>query len=233
MGQGRSRKAPVKSPQGDLASRLAADRARALEQFPVSREIAARLDRFAALLLQWQATTNLVAPSTLPHLWTRHIADSLQLVDLAPQGRAWIDLGAGGGFPGLVVAIALSETPGVLVHLVESNGKKAAFLREAVRITGAPARVHAQRISDFAQQFEGAIDVVTARALAPLEILLREAYPVLKTGAQALFLKGQDVEAELTQAAKYWTMTATLHQSRTDPAARIVCLTAVSPRSTG
>ena len=93
-----------------------------------------------AMLLQWQATTNLVAPSTLPELWTRHIADSLQLLPLAPDAKHWVDLGSGGGFPGLVIACALADTPGTVVHLVESNLKKAAFLREAARITGAPAR---------------------------------------------------------------------------------------------
>src|ERR1700733_7296679 len=125
---------------------LAADRTRALALTPVSRETTDRLDRFVALLSAWQQRINLIAPSTAPQLWTRHIADSLQLLALAPEARIWADLGTGAGFPGLVLACALADTPGACVHLVESSTKKAAFLREAVRATGAPAVVHAVRI---------------------------------------------------------------------------------------
>ena len=124
----------------DLPS--ASDKAAALALTPVSRETEARLDRYVDLLVEWQAKTNLVAPSTLPHLWTRHISDSLQLLDLAPSAKIWVDLGSGGGFPGVVLACALAETPGANVHLVERNAKKAAFLREAVRVTSAAATVH-------------------------------------------------------------------------------------------
>src|ERR1700730_12269177 len=158
---------------------LSADRARALEATPVSRETAARLDRFVELLLEWQQRLNLIARSTEPKLWTRHVADSLQLVALAPQARTWADLGSGAGFPGLVIACALADTPGGRVHLVESNGKKAAFLREAVRIAGAPAVVHGVRIADFAANSPEPIEVVTARALAPLPELLAAAFPLL------------------------------------------------------
>jgi 16S rRNA (guanine527-N7)-methyltransferase len=201
---------------------LAADRARALALAPVSRETEARLDRFVAVFMQWQRRINLVAPSTEPKLWTRHIADSLQLLALAPDARIWVDLGSGGGFPGLVIACALAETPGALVHLVESNTKKAAFLREATRLTGAPAVVHAQRVADFVHDPPGSIDVVTARALAPLAKLLVEASPLLKKGAIGLFPKGQDVGAELTEVTKYWKTQLSLVPSRTDSAAKIV-----------
>ena len=112
---------------------LAADRAHALRLTPVSRETLARLDALVEVLLLWRKKTNLVSLSTLPQLWTRHIADSLQLLDLAPKARTWVDLGSGAGFPGLVIACALAETPGAKVHLVESNTRKAAFLREATR----------------------------------------------------------------------------------------------------
>jgi 16S rRNA (guanine527-N7)-methyltransferase len=207
------------------AKNLAADRARALALIPVSRETTARLDRFVAVLLRWQATTNLVASSTLPRLWTRHVADSLQLVALAPDARVWVDLGAGGGFPGLVIACALADVPGACVHLVESNRKKAAFLREAARAASAPAIVHALRIEDFVARFAGPVDVVTARALAPLEMLLAHAHPLLEKGAKALFLKGQDVEAELTAASKYWNIDAVLIPSKTSPHGRIVVIT--------
>lgn len=205
-----------------LASGLLADRARALKLTPVSRETTALLDQFVELLLQWQRTTNLIAASTVPKLWTRHIADSLQLLPLAPTARRWIDLGSGAGFPGLVIAAALVGEAGAEVHLVESNTRKAAFLREAARHIGAPATVHAVRVEDFVKQFDGRPDAVTARALAPLDRLLRLAHPLLKTGAQGLFLKGQDVEAELTQASKYWTIDLELVASKTNSLSRIV-----------
>src|SRR5580698_9383907 len=118
-----------------LEQRLAADKATALALTPVSRETEARLDRFIDLLQTWQAKTNLVSPSTLPMLWSRHISDSLQLLELAPTARIWVDFGSGGGFPGLVLACALADTPGATVHLIERNGKKAGFLREALRVT--------------------------------------------------------------------------------------------------
>jgi 16S rRNA (guanine527-N7)-methyltransferase len=214
------------SPTGSATPDLVADRARALTLTPVSRETAERLDRFVDLLLRWQGASNLVAPSTLPHLWTRHVADSLQLLDLAPQARIWIDLGSGAGFPGLVLAIALADTPGALVHLVDSNGKKAAFLREAQRVTGALASIHLQRIEDFAVSFEGRADVVTARAVAPLKSLLVQSFPLLgKSGAMGLFPKGQHAELELADAAgelKSRAIHAELVPSRTDPSGRIV-----------
>ncbi len=207
---------------GDLAARLAADRNRALPGLPDSREILDRLDRYVALLLQWQATTNLIAPSTIPEIWTRHVADSAQLLPLAPQARNFVDFGSGGGFPGIVIACALAGIPGAMVHLVESNHKKAAFLREALRHTGASGKVYAMRIEDFVEGFTEPVEIVTARALAPLENLLRKAYPLMQRGAQALFLKGQDVDAELTTASKYWKFNAELVQSSTDTGGRIV-----------
>jgi 16S rRNA (guanine527-N7)-methyltransferase len=209
---------------------LSADRARALALVPVSRETAARLDRFVALLIDWQGRMNLIAASTVPTLWTRHIADSLQLIAIAPQARKWADLGSGGGFPGVPIACALAEQGSAEVHLIESNKKKAAFLREAVRITGAPAVVHAERVADFAEGFRGELDAVAARALAPLPELLSIAYPLLKRSAQGLFPKGQDVEAELTQATKCWSIQASLVPSRTDPKSRVVVIREAKPK---
>src|ERR1700692_2410344 len=145
-----------------------ADKAAALALTSVSRETKQRLNRYVDLLLEWQAKTNLVAPSTLPNLWTRHIADSLQLLALAPAAKIWVDLGSGGGFPGVVLACALAETPGAVVHLVERNAKKAAFLREALRVTGAPGVVHLADIGDIVDRITGPVDCVTARAVAPL-----------------------------------------------------------------
>ncbi|MGN6750656.1 MAG: 16S rRNA (guanine(527)-N(7))-methyltransferase RsmG [Xanthobacteraceae bacterium] len=209
---------------------LTADRTRALALVPVSRETAARLDRYAALLLDWQSRMNLVAASTIPVLWTRHIADSLQLLAIAPQARKWADLGSGAGFPGVPIACALTDQNGVEVHLIESNKKKAGFLREAVRATGAPAIVHAERVADFARAFRGDLDAVTARAVAPLPELLSIAYPLLKSGAQGLFPKGQDVDAELTEATKCWSIQASFVPSRTDPKSRIVVIRGAKPK---
>jgi 16S rRNA (guanine527-N7)-methyltransferase len=210
---------------------LMADRERALALVPVSRETTARLDRFVELLIAWQQHTNLIARSTMPTLWTRHVADSLQLVGLAPDARVWADLGSGGGFPGLIVACAIAETEGAHVHLVESIGKKATFLREAVRVTGAPATVHAIRIKDFVDKRPESLDVVTARALAPLPELLLMAYPLLKRGALGLFPKGQDVAVELTEAPKYWKIQSSLIESRTDSKGRIVMVRGLEPAS--
>lgn len=210
---------------------LATDRARALALTPVSRETEARLDRFVALLLDWQRRINLIAASTEAKLWTRHIADSLQLLALAPEARRWVDLGSGGGFPGLVIACALAETKGAEVHLVESNAKKAAFLREAARATAAPAVVHPGRIEDFVDNAPQGIDVVTARALAPLVDLLATAYPLLQRGAWGLFPKGQAAVGELTEAGKRWKIQASLEVSRTDPQARIVFVRGLEPKS--
>jgi 16S rRNA (guanine527-N7)-methyltransferase len=217
----------------DQAIDPSADRERALALTPVSRETSARLDRFVELLLSWQSHTNLIARSTIPALWTRHIADSLQLIDLAPQAKTWIDLGSGAGFPGIVIACALADTDGVQIHLVESIGKKATFLREAVAATGAPGVVHAMRVEDFVDKAPESIDVVTARALAPLPKLLTLAYPLLKRGALGLFPKGQDVASELTEAAKYWKIEASLIASRTDEKAQIVVVSGLEPRRGG
>jgi 16S rRNA (guanine527-N7)-methyltransferase len=210
---------------------LAADREAALALVPVSRETSARLDRFVAALLTWQRRINLIAPASVPKLWTRHVADTLQLVSLAPNARVWLDLGSGGGFPGLVVACALADTPGSRVHLVESNGKKAAFLREAVRVSGAPAIVHQGRIAQMIERIGEPIDLVTARALAPLADLLALSEPWTKRGAQALFPKGQDVGAELTEASTYWNIDAVLIPSRTDPHGRILSVSRAEKRN--
>ena len=209
----------------------ASDKAGALASTPVSRETEARLDRYADLLREWQAKTNLVAPSTLPTLWTRHISDSLQLLTIAPSARIWADLGSGGGFPGIVLACALAEIPGALVHLVERNAKKAAFLREALRVTSAPGQVHLADIGDNVDRITGPVDCVTARALAPLHQLIGFAEPLVRTGAKALFLKGQDVEAELTESTKYWNINPHLHSSRTGGRGWIVELDRIARRN--
>ena len=218
----------AQAPKQALSSTSAADKAAALALTPVSRETLARLDRFVATLLAWQAKLNLIAAQTVPQLWTRHIADSLQLLELRPQARTWVDLGSGGGFPGLVVGCAVADRGGACVHLIERNAKKVAFLRAAIRAAGAAAIVHHGRIEDFASDLPA--DVVTARALAPLDALLRSAYPLLKRGAWGLFPKGQDVESELAEAAKYWIMEIDLVPSKTHPDGRVVMVRSLSPR---
>ena len=221
----------VREPRADFViPDLAADRARALELVPVSRETLARLDRFVEFLLPWTQKTNLISRSTIPAIWTRHIADSLQLVSLAPDAKCWVDLGSGAGFPGLVIACALANRAGAVVHMVESTGKKAAFLREVVNQIQVPGVVHAVRIEDFVKNFVIRADVVCARALAPLDELLVLAHPILKTGAQGLFPKGQDVEGELTRASKYWNIDAELIPSKTNPDGRIVRVRRLSRR---
>ncbi len=194
---------------------FATDKAAALALTPVSHETKARLDAYVDLLTLWQAKTNLVASSTLPNLWTRHISDSLQLLTIAPHANVWVDLGSGGGFPGVVLACALADMPGSAIHLVERNTKKAAFLREALRVTGVSGTVHRGDIKDSVDRISGRVDCVTARAVAPLHQLVDYARPWVERGARALFLKGQDVEAELTEATKYWKLRPRLHKSLT------------------
>jgi len=215
------------SKSGQGTRDLGDDKARALALVPVSRETEARLDIFVDVLLRWQSKVNLVAPSTLPELWTRHIADSLQLLALAPQALVWADLGSGGGFPGMPIACALAGQAGAKIHLIESNGKKAAFLRAAVSATAAPAVVHQERIEKFGESCEEAMQVVTARALAPLKTLCVQAFPFVSKGAVGLFPKGQDVGAELTDAAKYWRLQASRVPSRTSPDGSVVVIRAL------
>ena len=216
----------------DQNAAIAADRVRAQDLLAVSRETSARLDRLVELLLEWQQTRNLIAASTIPNIWTRHIADSLQLLELAPEAGIWVDLGSGGGFPGLVLACALADQAGAKVHLVESTAKKCAFLQAAADDLRLPAKIHCQRVEDFIPAFPVTPDVVTARALAPLPKLLDLAFPLLKRGAKGLFLKGQDVASELTGASKCWIIRHKLVPSRTDDRARIVVVERLESRKT-
>lgn len=201
---------------------MSPDRRRAEALLPhVSRETWSRLESLVALLDRWNAKTNLVAG--LDDVWTRHVADSLQLLDHVPaDARTYVDLGSGGGFPGLVLAIGLADHPGARVHLVESVQRKAAFLREAVRTLHLPAEVHARRIEDLDIGTLGKIDVVTARALAPLPQLCELVQPLLENGAIGLFPKGKDVNRELTQAGESWTIRATKLPSVTDTGGTIL-----------
>ena len=184
------------------------------ECFDVSRESWQRLRIYADLLTNWQRRINLIGRSTEDDIWSRHVADALQLLALFKKPPSRIaDLGSGAGIPGLVLAIARP----LEAHLFESNLKKAAFLREAVRATGAQAVVHPVRIEaagDLAQRIKP--EVITARALAPLPKLLDYAEAFLDQEAIGFFHKGQDVETELTEATKSWRLTFTKHPSMID-----------------
>ena len=188
----------------------------------VSRETRGRLQVYADLLRKWQPVINLVGPRTLPHLWTRHFVDSAQLHSLIPAGaRTLVDFGSGAGFPGLVLAIL--GVPDV--HLIESDQRKAAFLREVARATGAAATIHAARIESI-DPFSA--DVVTARALAPLVDLLGFAAPFLAPDSICLFPKGQQAEDEVSIASKTWNIAVDRIQSVTDPSASILRVSEVS-----
>jgi 16S rRNA (guanine527-N7)-methyltransferase len=184
------------------------------EIFPVSRETLARLAAFVALLERWSVRINLVGRDTLADPWRRHILDSAQLRPLIPENAATlVDLGSGAGFPGLVLAIL--DAPNLeCVELVEADSRKCAFLREAARVTGARVAIRQARIETPPHR---PFDVVTARALAPLDRLLALARPFIAADGLCLFLKGAQVGEELTLAGKDWTMTSTSTASRSDP----------------
>ncbi|CAN7323562.1 16S rRNA (guanine(527)-N(7))-methyltransferase RsmG [Caulobacter sp. LjRoot300] len=178
----------------------------------------ADLTRFQALLAEWNAVMNLVGPATIAPYWNRHAWDSAQLLRLAPDARTWADLGAGAGLPGVVLAILLKDTPGAKVHLVESMAKRCRFLRAAADELGLPVEIHNARAEDLDLK----VDVVTARACAPMVRLLGYAQPYLKRGAVAWFLKGQDVASELAEAATHWKFESDLRPSLSDPRGQIV-----------
>lgn len=188
-------------------------------QTGVSRETLDRLRAYWALVEKWQPRVNLVGPSTLADPWRRHMLDSAQLAPLVPEGTAHlIDLGSGAGFPGLVLAIlGVAER----ITLIESDQRKAVFLREAARITEAPATVVADRIERAAVP---PADIITARALAPLDKLVQYARRFAGPHTRALFLKGQDVEAELTAATRDSIVRVDSVPSQTAPGASILVL---------
>lgn len=187
----------------------------------VSRETMNKLKIYVEELVRWQRAKNLVSSTTLGEVWNRHIVDSAQLFALAPNSKRWLDLGSGGGAPGIILGIMLAEVGGH-IHLVEANSRKCAFLRHVVRLTGASATVHHKRVEACIGDFVGDVDVITARALAPLLQLLLWSKDVLRSGAVGLFPKGQDVVSELTKASISWSIDYDLIPSRTDDAARIV-----------
>ena len=221
--------------------------------FGVSRETIERLKTYDSVLRTWQRTINLVAPSTLDEVWHRHFADSAQLLELALAAREagpapdsasespqkgekrWLDLGSGGGFPGLVLAILLAERdPAVRVTLVESDSRKAAFLGEVARKTGVAVEIRAERSEKYATQDKSQIrEVITARALAPLPKLLGLVLPYFSPRTVALFPKGREVDSEIGEAQRMFGFDAELAPSMTDPDGRVVIVRNLAVKTEG
>ncbi len=178
----------------------------------------ADLTAFLGMLTEANAVMNLVGPDSLPDFWNRHAWDSAQLLALAPEALTWADLGAGAGFPGVVLAILLKDRPDAHVWLIDSLGKRCRFLDQVVEALDLPATV----VNGRAEEQDVEVDIVTARAVAPMEKLLAYAQPYFQLGAQGLFLKGEKAEAELKEAAVIWQFKSDLSVSRSDPRGRIV-----------
>lgn len=185
-----------------------------------SAEQIADLEAFRLRLVEANAVMNLVGPDSLPDFWNRHVWDSAQLLDLAPVAKTWADLGAGAGFPGLVLSIMLKGRDGAHVWLIDSLAKRCRFLREVVDALSLPATVIVGR----AEAQSVTCDIVTARAVAPMEKLLGYAQPYFQRGAQGLFLKGERAESELMEARKSWHFEAELAPSQSDVRGRIVTI---------
>jgi 16S rRNA (guanine527-N7)-methyltransferase len=205
-----------------LADQLADDRRAASRLVPVSRETEDRLAIFVELLDRWRQKTNLISNSTFATVWTRHIADSAQLSALAPDAKRWVDMGSGAGFPGLVIAIQLAGVPGALVHCIESDRRKCAFLREAARATGAAAAIHPQRVEAIEPKSLGTVDAVTARAFAPLPLTLELARPWMERGAIAVFPRGESAKDQIAALPEAWAYAIETLQSVVNPKAAIL-----------
>jgi 16S rRNA (guanine527-N7)-methyltransferase len=195
----------------------------------VSRETEARLEALEREFRKWAARINLVAPSTLSDLKTRHIADSLAVTALLGEARTVIDLGSGGGFPGLVIGCVFAGKPGAQVHLVESIAKKCAFLRHAARELALPVTVHNARIEDVIGGLAAA-DVITARALAPLPLLLSLAGPQWAKGARGLFHKGREWREEVLAAHGAWRFDLLVHANPVEAGSVLISLSGVAAR---
>ena len=202
--------------------------------FAVPRETVEKLETYAESLRMWQRAVNLVAPSTLEDVWHRHFTDCAQLINHAPNAEIWVDLGSGAGFPGLVIAIILANHENHLVHLIESNSRKCAFLSEVARKTGAPVKVHEGRIEDIARGGRiGPADVVTSRALAPLNLLLQLAGGFWAERTLGLFLKGQGVRQEIDEALRQHQFEYDCASSRTSGEGMIVEVRNLTPNTVG
>lgn len=205
----------------------------ALNGLRVSRETVEKLEHFASLFQKWARSINLVAPSTLGDLWQRHILDSLQLYQLSPAPKTWVDLGSGGGFPGVITAICLSEAENGWVHLVESNNKKAAFLRVALRETGARGSVHPIRIEAAPAEIPNC-DAISARALADLSQLLDHCAPWMlmeDSKTVAFFHKGRDYQQEVDKAVSRFQFDLIKHASVVEPDSVVLEIANLSRRT--
>ncbi|MGI9522822.1 MAG: 16S rRNA (guanine(527)-N(7))-methyltransferase RsmG [Hyphomicrobiaceae bacterium] len=203
--------------------------------FNVSRETLSKLESYEVELKRWQRVVNLVSPATLPTIWHRHFADSAQLVELIPPtARRICDVGSGGGFPGLVLAVMLAEHRDIEVTLVESDTRKAAFLRESARRMKISVEIMSTRIeSDASVKRLIGVDIITARALAPMPRLCELVAPVFECHTSGIFLKGQETAREIDEARKAWSFDVSLFQSRTDERGRIAVVKHLARHSEG
>lgn len=216
--------APKSVPAANMSDADGLDVVRAIH--PLDTAMEKRLIGYVELVRKWQPVKNLVAPSTLPDIWRRHVADGAQALAALPTAKSWLDLGSGAGFPGLVTAILLADVGGASVTLLESNGRKAAFLTAVARELKLPAKVISERIESAAERIPAdRIEAVSARALASLDELFAYAEPWLTAGATGVFHKGQDFAAEQRQAALSWAFDLVERQSRIEPDSRIVVVT--------
>ncbi len=209
----------MRAPQSD-------DRAAALALCPSIRGRIEEFETYERLLRAWQPKINLVSAQTLQNLWVRHFADLAQLLDLCPNALRWADLGSGAGFPGMVLALLLKQRVGAVVHLIESDQRKAAFLRAVSRETEAPAEIHASRIEEALPPLRGRIEAISARALAPLPQLIDWSRDHLLKTAVGVFLKGEEWRAELTAAQREDSFSFSSFESRTHSSARIIVVSA-------
>ena len=192
----------------------------------VSRETKEKLIVYADLLVRWQKIQNLVSPHTLQHIWVRHFQDSAQVFALGRNRKTWADLGSGAGFPGLVVALLMPPSGGAHVHLIESNQRKCAFLREVARRTNAPVSIHNDYLAVVLPKLTG-IDVLTSRALAPLDRLVEMCLPYLTPNVLGIFPRGKGHANELTRTLRYETVKIELVVSETDANSRIALVRAL------
>lgn len=199
----------------------------------VSRETIERLQIFVDLVLKWQPVQNLIAPSTIPDIWERHVIDSLATKWAMPEAKTWVDIGSGAGFPGVVTAILQAGDPDAHVHFIESNQRKVAFLRTALRETGSKGTVYPGRIESVAKSWEhGPVDAISARALANLDLLLSLSEPFWQNGATCVFHKGQDFQREVNEASQRWTFDLVERNSLIDSTSRLLLLSNISSRQT-
>ncbi|MEQ1782733.1 MAG: 16S rRNA (guanine(527)-N(7))-methyltransferase RsmG [Hyphomonadaceae bacterium] len=194
----------------------------------VSRETLERVHVYLEVLDEWRERINLIGPGEGRHLWRRHVLDSLQLIEQIPgEATKIVDLGSGAGFPGLLIACAVAERPGVSVTLVEKSVRKSQFLQAAIAEVGLPAKVINVRIEEAPRE---KFDLLTARALAPLPKLLGYGYAWLKPSGKALLMKGKDAEAELAEARQAWTFNMSDRASLSSPEGRVLTISSISPR---